>query len=527
VKLTAPITSNQSVGVTDLIGLLIPNQASSFATAMQATELTQGAPAEHTLPMTKHEPTVGSSEHSDRPRVSRKVQQQAGSGRQTGTVSAQTLTTVALPVPLARVHMPTESVAADHTQSTPAKAEVIGSRAQPAQLDVNGSNASHFEKTQNVPEVRSADLPRADQRSVDSLSPAEVVAPNGGPAEEHLSQNVQEAAPSLRVSETRPDASSLQESAGGTVVPSADPTRTPAVTQISVAVSGPAVPLINSSPQIEVDPAIEAKANAKTVPESRGAAIDQQKKMTAEPPQNSQNTAVSGPAASPAGARSDQRQSDESEPHRTSFGAVVKPGTAQFVTRGEAGAAAGTSVNSTPIQVAQGKAAIVPPSHSTAAPPASSIPQPREAMQQPLEASTARALGSAMRAGSLGIQTELFGRVTIQSSAGAGQLSAQLFLEDAKHGAILATHLPALEQRIGERYGVNASVQLASGQTTAGSAGGDGGSRQNQRQNQTAPSPARPLRFAAAAPGPDSSGLQAVTIGNMQAVISSRLDVTA
>jgi hypothetical protein len=134
-----------------------------------------------------------------------------------------------------------------------------------------------------------------------------------------------------------------------------------------------------------------------------------------------------------------------------------------------------------------------------------------------------------MRTGSLGIQTELFGRVTIQSSASAGELSAQLFLENAKHGAILATHLPALEQRIGERFGVNASVQLAAGdQTSSGSTGGDDrGSRQSQPQYQSAASASRPSPVAAADWPQESSGLHAINIVHMHSSSSSRLDVTA
>ena len=52
------------------------------------------------------------------------------------------------------------------------------------------------------------------------------------------------------------------------------------------------------------------------------------------------------------------------------------------------------------------------------------------------DASTARVLGSAMRGDlRVGVQTEAFGRVTIQTNAQGGQLSAQLSLENAKDSA--------------------------------------------------------------------------------------------
>ena len=64
------------------------------------------------------------------------------------------------------------------------------------------------------------------------------------------------------------------------------------------------------------------------------------------------------------------------------------------------------------------------------------------------DASTAGLLGSAMRGDlRVGVQTEAFGRVTIQTNAQGGQLSAQLSLENAKESATLAAHLPGVEQK--------------------------------------------------------------------------------
>jgi hypothetical protein len=99
--------------------------------------------------------------------------------------------------------------------------------------------------------------------------------------------------------------------------------------------------------------------------------------------------------------------------------------------------------------------------------------QPKE-MSPPRVAdpSAARLLGSAMRGDvRVGVQTEAFGRVTIQTSAQGGQLSAQLSLENAKESATLAAHLPAVEQKIVQQHGLNASVRLVSGSDGGASAG--------------------------------------------------------
>ena len=58
------------------------------------------------------------------------------------------------------------------------------------------------------------------------------------------------------------------------------------------------------------------------------------------------------------------------------------------------------------------------------------------------------------------MQTELFGRVTIQTNAQGGQLSAQLSVENVKEGSAIAAHLPAVEQKISEQHGLNASIRL-------------------------------------------------------------------
>jgi hypothetical protein len=114
--------------------------------------------------------------------------------------------------------------------------------------------------------------------------------------------------------------------------------------------------------------------------------------------------------------------------------------------------------------------------------PAANSSATQMAVQPMSEAGIARTLQNAMRGDlRVGVQTEAFGRVTIQTIATNGQLSAQLSLEDGKQSAALAVHLPAVEQKLTQTYGLNASVSLTGG--SGGAAGGmmsDGGRGSNQ-----------------------------------------------
>lgn len=84
------------------------------------------------------------------------------------------------------------------------------------------------------------------------------------------------------------------------------------------------------------------------------------------------------------------------------------------------------------------------------------------ASSQVRDPNAVRLLGSAMRSDlRLGVQTEAFGKVTIQTTTQGNQLTAQLSLENTKEGAALAAHLPGVEQRIIQQHGLSASVRLA------------------------------------------------------------------
>ena len=144
------------------------------------------------------------------------------------------------------------------------------------------------------------------------------------------------------------------------------------------------------------------------------------------------------------------------------------------------------------------------------------------------EDASARLVESAMRGDlRVGVHTEAFGRVTIQTNAQGGQLSAQLSLENPKESAALAAHLPGVEQKIVQEHGLNASVRLvggSDGSTGAGSMGRDhsgGGPERERYRNDVATRP-RDIEHDFSN---ESRGVEAAFIGTRY-LGSSRLDVT-
>ena len=145
------------------------------------------------------------------------------------------------------------------------------------------------------------------------------------------------------------------------------------------------------------------------------------------------------------------------------------------------------------------------------------------------DSSAARLLGSTLRGDlRMGVQTEAFGRVTIQTSAQGGQLSAQLSLENAKESAALAAHLPMVEQKIAQQHGLNASVRLVGGQDGGAGAGSTG--RDQSDSGHRNPEPyhnevmVRPGRIDQGSSS-ESRGVEPALLGGKYSV-SSRLDVT-
>ncbi len=108
---------------------------------------------------------------------------------------------------------------------------------------------------------------------------------------------------------------------------------------------------------------------------------------------------------------------------------------------------------------------------ASAAPGASSIAEP-----QPIN--TARVLqsmsGTEMR---VGIHSQEFGSISIATSVSPSGVAAQIALDHGALSRVLATHLPAIEDKLGSALGVSARVEVRDGgaQTSQGSDGRAGG----------------------------------------------------
>ena len=146
-----------------------------------------------------------------------------------------------------------------------------------------------------------------------------------------------------------------------------------------------------------------------------------------------------------------------------------------------------------------------------------------------VNSSVARLLGSAVRSDlRVGVQTEAFGRVTIQTNAQGGQLSAQLSLENAKESATLAAHLPAVEQKIAQQHNLATSVRLAGGFDGGASAGFTGRDQSGPSRRDRDQYPGNVMMHSGEGERPASTetqGIDAPLLGSRY-LLSSRLDVT-
>lgn len=146
-----------------------------------------------------------------------------------------------------------------------------------------------------------------------------------------------------------------------------------------------------------------------------------------------------------------------------------------------------------PAQVGAGRSISVEPTHVGGNSLSSTSTSTQAAFQRVADFSAGRELQNALR-GDLRVRvsTEVFGHVTIQTTSSAGQVAAQVSLEDARQGAVLAGHLPVVEQRLMQHLGVDASVRLAGGSSSAGGAwsgpgnGGRGGEASPEERRNSA-----------------------------------------
>lgn len=233
---------------------------------------------------------------------------------------------------------------------------------------------------------------------------------------------------------------------------------------------------------------------------------------------------IGGDSSSAAGGRS---QGNAGDTHRGSSdakggvaaGQVLAQQTAQSGTLGVLGAGGMT----------HGHSALMNSSHLQSVRESTPNAQLKElAPPRDGEAAAARLLGSAMRGDlRVGVQTEAFGRVTIQTNAQGGQLSAQLSLENAKESATLAAHLPGVEQKIVQQHGLEASVRLA-GAADGGAGGsmGRGHSESGRRDPERYQNDVAVRREMVGHGSPSESRSVEATLLGSRYLVSSRLDVT-
>jgi hypothetical protein len=98
--------------------------------------------------------------------------------------------------------------------------------------------------------------------------------------------------------------------------------------------------------------------------------------------------------------------------------------------------------------------------------------------------------GSEMR---LGMQSAEFGNISINTSISHQTLSAQISMEHSALGSALAMHLPAIEEKLGSAYGLQAKVELrdtGANSTTSDSSGNQSSGDRRSQGGSTGTSPA-------------------------------------
>jgi hypothetical protein len=265
------------------------------------------------------------------------------------------------------------------------------------------------------------------------------------------------------------------------------------------------------------DPAINAGGQSSGLP----AEIGRGQVGSSGPVQGVVDTASSStPGGHSQGSGDDPHRGSPGAKEVTAGGHVPEPQAAQsspLVTPGPGGSVHGHS-------------ALLTSNHPESIRESAPNPQPKELTSPRPEDAGTRLLGSAMRGDlRVGVHTEAFGRVTIQTNAQGGQLSAQLLLENAKESATLAAHLPAVEQKLVQQHGLATSVRLVGG--FDGGAGSGSMGRDQSGAGRGAPERYHnEVAMRSGVIGHDSSneslGLETVLSGRRYSD-PSRLDVTA
>lgn len=123
----------------------------------------------------------------------------------------------------------------------------------------------------------------------------------------------------------------------------------------------------------------------------------------------------------------------------------------------------------------------------------------------------------------LGMQSAEFGNISISTSLNHQALSAQISIDHSALGHALSAHLPAIEEKLGSAYGVQAKVELrdTGARSSANGAGSDSGQNSQSRSG----TPARSTGHASGwKVGSMSSTISSSTLSSANSS-SSRLDI--
>lgn len=223
--------------------------------------------------------------------------------------------------------------------------------------------------------------------------------------------------------------------------------------------NGPSVPSrsVGTSRQIEGGRLRNGKSFTSGVQSPRDDSVSD----GSDTPTNLKTTAVSSHITSGAGATD--------APHVSLSSATINPGSSQLMV------SSGDAPASNP-QAAQLQADATPSTSS-------SLPQ-HAAMHQ-AEATSAMSNaqliqsvhGSEMR---LGIKSADFGDITINTSLNHQALSAQISMEHTALGHALAAHLPAIEEKLSNAYGMQAKVELRSNSQSSSTNDSEGSPKQGR-----------------------------------------------
>lgn len=82
----------------------------------------------------------------------------------------------------------------------------------------------------------------------------------------------------------------------------------------------------------------------------------------------------------------------------------------------------------------------------------------------------------------VGMQTAEFGNISVRTSMVHEQLAAQISVDHAELGRAMSQHLPSMQARLGEEYGLNARIEIRDGGTSYTS-DADRGSRGGQQES--------------------------------------------